>query len=139
MNQRLRMHAPGFSFIEIMAAVLILGLILAVSVPVYFNYVAGARVRSTTANLKVIKNTLNLYSMEHGKYPAKLIDLVERPKGETDKAWRPYLEKLPLDAWGNEFVYKILPSGSKHPFDLYSYGPNGPDQSTAEERISVWD
>lgn len=134
-----RQATPGFSLIEIMVAFLILGLVMAIAVPSYFGIVNSARARSTNASLQVVKNEVNLYQMEHGKFPARLVDLVERPKGEEGKGWRARMDKLPKDAWNNEFYYKVLPSGSKHPYELYSYGVSNPEDSTPEDRISAWE
>ena len=120
-----------------MAALLILGLIMAVAVPSYLAFTEGARSRSTDASLAVMKNAINLYYMEQGQYPAKLKDLVEKPKTET-KRWHQYLDKLPQDGWNFDFVYKVLPAGSKRPYELYSHGSASGPEGSPEERISVW-
>jgi general secretion pathway protein G len=131
--------APGFSLMEILVALFILGLVMAVGIPSYLYIQEMAAGRTTRASLQVLKNSINLFKMEHGKYPARLQDLVERPKGEEGKAWKPLIEKLPKDGWKQDFYYKLLPSGSKHPYELYSYGVENPEESTPESRISVWD
>lgn len=128
----------GFTFMELVVAILILGLLAAIAVPSYLRFAETARENTTKANLKTTKNNINLFHMEHGQYPTKLEDLVERPKGEAGKGWKPYLEKFPKDGWNSEFYYKVTPGGS-HPYELYSYGTNGPEGSTSEEHISVWD
>ena len=64
--------------------------------------------------------------------------MVEKPAGAAGKKWSlPYLEKgLPEDPWGNEFQYKVTPGG-EHPYELYSFGANGPD-APSEEYIDAW-
>ncbi len=139
MIQSRRHLNAGFTFIEIVVVVLILGLLMGIGIPVYRTFTEGARENTTKANLKLLKSSLDLYHAEHSKYPARLIDLVERPKGDAGKGWKQYVQKLPEDGWKNAFYYKVLPAGSKHPYELYSYGSNGPEGSAPEERLSAWD
>lgn len=134
---RRHMH-PGFSLIEIVVAMMIIGLLAGVAVPLYMRYAESAKESTTKTNLKVLKSSVDLFKIEQGKYPTKLQDLVERPKGLTG-SWKPYLEKLPVDGWKSEFYYRVNAGGSTHPYDLYSYGSNGPEAGIPEERISVWE
>ncbi len=139
MTQNQRLAAPGFSFIEIVIAIFIMALVMSIGVPSYFYFVNKARISTTRGNLTLLKNSINLYQMEHGKYPTRLLDLSERPQGDAGKSWRPYIDKLPKDAWAQDFYYKILPTGGKRPYELYSYGSaEGPD-TPVEDRLSAWD
>lgn len=132
---------PGFTLIELLVAVLILGILAGVGIPAYMRYAETARKNTTETNLKLIKQAVNLFKTEVGSLPKKLEELVERPSGPAGKKWKePYFEdgKLPKDAWGYEFVYRLTPQG-KQPFELYSNGgSNGPEEPD-EKRISVWD
>lgn len=130
---------PGFTFIELVVVILILGLLVGVGVPVYMRFTETAKENTTKANLKLLKSSIDLYHMENNRYPARLNDLAERPKGEAGKGWKAYIQKLPVDGWQREFYYKVLPAGGKRPYDLYSYGSNGPESNAPEERISAWD
>ncbi|MEX0940273.1 MAG: type II secretion system major pseudopilin GspG [Candidatus Babeliales bacterium] len=135
-EQEKRIVQPGFTFMELVVAVLILGILASVAGFAYLQFVGTAKESATKASLKSVKSAIDLYHIQHNKYPTRLRDLVERPKGEI-KGWKPAFEKMPKDGWGNEFYYKVTP-GKKHPYELYSYGSEGPEGS-AEERISVWD
>lgn len=135
MVHRERYHTPGFTFMELVVAILILGLLAGVGVPLYMRFVEQARERTTQSNLGLLKNTITQFNIELGKYPSRLEELVDRPKGEIGKKWKQYLEKLPKDGWGNDFYYKVT-QGGKKPYQLYSYGSGGPE---GESQISVWD
>lgn len=137
--QKKRYHlAEGMSFIEIMVVLFIIGLIASIGVPLFLNMLPGAQARTTKQTLLNIKSSLDLYYIEHGKYPQKLIDLVEKPKGEAGKKWTQYFQKLPVDAWQNEFYYKPTPGG-KHPYELYSYGGQTGSEEPEENRINIWE
>lgn len=128
--------SSGFSFIELMVYLFIIGLLMAVGVPAYFAIVERARINTTKQNLALLKQNLNLYNLEHGKYPPQLSYLVERPKDV--KQWHQYVERLPKDGWGQEFYYKVT-SGGKHPYELYSYGGSAGPEEPEDKYISVWD
>lgn len=119
----------GFSFIEIVVVLLIMGLLIGIAGPLAFRWVATGKVNTTMTNLKTLKGVITQYQMEQGKYPTKLEDLTNPPKGQ------PYMEDIPADGWGNEFVYKVT-SGKKHPFELYSQGDPGDEDA---ERIDAWE
>jgi general secretion pathway protein G len=138
MNTRVRSTAPGFSMIEIMIVIVIMGLLAGIGIPMYLGYAAQARQSTTKQNLSLIKSQLTLFNLQHGKYPPRLIDLVERPKGEIGKNWTQSFEKLPKDAWAQDFYYKTT-AGGKHPYELYSYGGYAGPEEPAESRVSVWD
>jgi general secretion pathway protein G len=132
-----RYHSPGFTFMELIVAILILGLLAGIGVPMYLRWAETARESTTQSNLRLLKNEITKFNIEHGKYPSRLEDLSERPKGEIGKKWKPYLDKLPKDGWSQEFYYKVTPGG-KNPYELYSYGGSAGPEEPAERRISVW-
>ncbi len=130
----------GFSLIEIMVAVLIMGILAAVVGAGTTAYLRRAAVNSTTASLNALSQALDMYKSDTGYYPKSLEELVEAPKGAQGKKWQgPYLSKAktPQDGWKHDFYYKVTP-GAKHPYDLHSYGPNG-EESPEEEHLSVWE
>ena len=139
-----RYGREGFSLMEIMIAVMILGLVGAMVGPAMFKYFANAKKTTTTSTLKSVQSAINMYKMEVGQYPSKLTDLVQQPRGDdkNSKKWNgPYMGTednpvLPEDGYGNELKYKLTPGG-KHPYELYSFGEN--ENSPKEEWISVWD
>ena len=129
----------GFSFIELIVAIAILGLLMAVAVPAYMGWVERGRVRSTEATIQNIKTTIFQYNLDTGTYPRALRDLEVRPSDEAiARKWRgPYMQSVPEDdPWGNPYVYRAV-SGQKNPYELYSTGSKG-SEGGKEDRIGIW-
>lgn len=129
---------PGFSFIEILVAITIMGVMIAAAVGM-FQYLGKASRTATDSNLQSVKMALQSYNSDTGQYPATLDELLNKPSDpKVAKRWRgPYLEKEVEDGWKHPFVYQLTKGGT-HPFELYSLGPNG-EAGTPEEQISVWE
>ncbi|MEZ5523948.1 MAG: type II secretion system major pseudopilin GspG [Pseudomonadales bacterium] len=119
----------GFTLIEIMVVIVILGILAALVVPNIMGRPDEARISAAKSDLKAISNALNLYRLDNYNYPSTdqgLQALVNKPSGEPEaKNWNPdgYLSKLPKDGWGNEYQY--LSPGAHGKFDLYSLGADG--------------
>lgn len=140
--QRRHLNMPGFTFMELVVAITILGIIAGIAGRALFTYLAEAKVGATQASLRVIKQEVKHYFDKTHKYPETLRDLVRKPADMTAREWGgPYFgddedeaePAVPQDGWGNDFVYKALP-GNHPPFTLYSWGKKGPD-SPEDERI----
>lgn len=124
-----RKHAParGFTLIEIMMVVIIIGILLAVVVPNVIGVDDRARVEAERASLRGIAQALELYKLDNRRYPSTeqgLEALVSAPSGFPEaKNWGPdpYLRKVPLDQWDNEYFY--LSEGRS--FELKSLGADG--------------
>ena len=129
----------GFSFIEIVFAVAIVGVMLAVLVPNVVGRFNQSRIDATKASLRAVKSAIDMFNADTSTYPNELNDLVERPTDERIAAkWAsPYLEKLSRDSWDNELQYERTSQGAEHPYELYSFGPHG-ESGADEERLSVW-
>jgi general secretion pathway protein G len=132
----------GFTLIELIIAIAILVILAGVIGPIVMNQLDKAKVSSTKSNLRSIKSAIDMFKIDTGKYPTKLRDLVEKPREENvAKKWQKggYLEggELPRDGWSEDFQYKVTPGG-KNPYELYSYGPQGPGSPNSEWH-SVWD
>ena len=132
-------NQSGFTMIEIMIVLGILGVLMAVLIPVGVNYYRQTFYTTTDLKLKKLQTAVDMYRLGIGQYPARLEDLIRRPSDpKVSSKWRgPYgglgkLEDLE-DGWGEPFVYKITP-GSTNPYELYSFGPDGPGSG---ERISA--
>lgn len=116
----------GFTMVELMAVLIILGLLAAVVAQQFAGRTDEARVKTTRMNLKILHQAVLQFKMDTGRYPSEeegLYELVEEP---TDiVGWNPggYLQTtdIPLDAWGNEFFYMLNPESGK-PFVIISYG-----------------
>ncbi|WP_456401657.1 type II secretion system major pseudopilin GspG [Persephonella sp.] len=129
----------GFTLLELLVVIVILSLIAALVIPKITGRVDEAKIDTTKVQLKELKRTLEMYKLDNGMYPTTeqgLKALVEKPKIPPEpKKWKQYLDTLPKDAWGNDFVY-ISPA-EKHPFELKSKGPDG--ELGTEDDISVWE
>ena len=119
----------GFSLIEIMMVVVIIGIVVAILVPNLVGQDDKARLQAELSNQRVIAQALELYKMDNRRYPTTeqgLEALVTKPGGFPEpKNWgpEPYLRKYPLDQWDNDYVY--LSDGKR--FDLKSMGADGTD------------
>lgn len=138
-----RTARAGFSLIEIMIAIAIMA-VLAVAVgPYLLGKLKKAKVSSAQTSLRTIDAAITSFHADIGQYPSRLRDLVKKPAEEAlARKWTdPYLkvknEEIQLDPWNNPFQYKATP-GAPHPYELYSFGPNGKG-SPKKEWISVWD
>lgn len=132
MNQR------GFTLIEVLVVIIILGLIAALVVPRITGRVDEAKVEATKIQMRAIKDALEQYKLDNGIYPTTeqgLKALIEMPNTPPlPSRWRPYLDKIPQDAWGRNFVY--LSPGINRPFELRSLGADGKEDT--EDDLDVW-
>ncbi len=126
----------GFSLLEIMVVLIIIGVLAAMVAPRFVDRADEAKVESTRVQMKTIGEALKLYRLQHGKYPTSaegLAVLVQAGRGG-----KKYLETMPKDAWGHDFVY--LSPGVHGDFDLLSYGGDGqPGGSGIDADIGNWE
>jgi general secretion pathway protein G len=117
----------GFTLIELMAVLVILALIMAVIVPNVMGRLDRAKVDKARADVGVLMQALKIYKLDHGRYPQQeqgLQALVVRPAvGAVPTNWRPSIEKLPSDPWGN--AYRYLNPGVRGDIDVFSLGADG--------------
>ena len=128
MSARKRTAQQGFTLLEIMVVVTILGLLAAFIVPNVIGQGEKAKADLAKANMASIANALDMYKLDNNRYPTTdqgLQALVEKPAEARN--WNPagYLSgsKVPEDPWGNEYIY--LSPGIDGPYDLLSYGADG--------------
>lgn len=118
----------GFSLIEIMVVIVIMGLLLSIVGPQVFDNVGKAQDQTVKAHFGNIKTALDTYRLDNFRYPTTeqgLEALVFQPSAEpVPKKWRQYMEKLPRDPWDNEYVYSS-PGDDGRPFDIVSLGADG--------------
>lgn len=130
-----RRRGAGFTFLEIMMVVVIIGILAAVVAPRLVGRTKKAKEAATKLSLQGIQNAIKQYEMDMGSFPKKLTDLYE----EQDKPWDgPYIDdgsKL-TDAFGEEFVYKSPGDHNKRGFDLASKGDD--KQENTEDDIVNW-
>jgi general secretion pathway protein G len=119
----------GFTLVEIMAVIIIIGLLAAIGAMNFLGQTDKARVTTTRANLKMLHNSVAQFKMDTGRYPTEeegLSILIEPPSDVTGYQPGGYIDstEIPLDAWGNEFVYIAYPESGK-PYVVVSYGADG--------------
>jgi len=119
----------GFTLIEIMVVLIIIGLLAGIVVPRLMGRTEEAKRTKTAVQIKNLQSALDLYKLDSGNYPTTdqgLQALIEKPAiGEIPRNWKEggYMDKIPKDAWGNNYVY--ISPGVHGDFDLYSYGADG--------------
>ena len=116
----------GFSLIEIMVVVVILGILAALVVPKIMNRPDEARAVKAKQDVLAIQNALDLYKLDNGTYPTTdqgLQALVEKPTSSPiPQNWQAYLKALPKDPWGHDYLY--LNPGQHGEVDVFTYGAN---------------
>lgn len=115
----------GFTLIEVLLVVVIIGILVGIAIPRLGGRVRQAQVAAAEADVNNIGMALRLYEVDNGTYPPNLQALINKPGNAPN--WRgPYLEKgLPKDPWGNDYIYQFPGTRNPHSYDLKSYGPDG--------------
>ncbi len=129
MKKRRRKNRYGFTMIELMAMLIIIGLLATLVVTKVATKIDQARVTTTKANLKVLHSAVTQFKMDTGRFPAEeegLMALVEQPSDVIRYEPGGYLEttEIPKDGWGNDFIYELFPETGKS-FVIKSLGADG--------------
>jgi general secretion pathway protein G len=124
--------SPGFTLIEMLVVLVIIGLIMGLVGPRVLNYLTDARIKAARLQIEALSNALDLYYLDTGRYPASnegLSALVKRP-GNVNTWNGPYIKGniVPLDPWGNAYVYRS--PGDRAPYEIVSLGSDGRDGGT---------
>ncbi|MDX1496520.1 MAG: type II secretion system major pseudopilin GspG [Salinisphaeraceae bacterium] len=118
----------GFTLIEIMVVVVILGILAAIAVPRIMSRPDTARITKAKQDIRVVENALKLYRLDNFNYPSTdqgLEALVRKPSGDPEaKNWNPdgYLDRLPKDPWGNPYQYLSPGVKNENGVDIYTLG-----------------
>lgn len=133
----------GFTLIEIMVVLIIIGLLAGIVVPKLMGRTEEAKRTKASVQIKNLQSALDLYKLDNGIYPSTdqgLHALVEKPAiGEIPKGWKEggYIDKIPKDPWGNNYVY--ISPGVHGDYDLYSYGADGEEGGESRDAdIQSW-
>ena len=143
-SARLSRTAAGFTLIEIMVVVVILGILATLVLPKIMGRPDEARAVAAKQDIGSVMQALSLYRLDNSRYPSTeqgLNALVTKPTTEPQPAnWKNggYLDKLPKDPWGN--LYQYLNPGVKGEIDVFSYGADGkPGGTGPDSDIGSWD
>lgn len=129
----------GFTLVEMLIVLAIMGIVIAVAVPGYLTFTRGAQKRATVGTLRNIKLAMERYREDVGDYPSSLRDLVKKPTDEKAEGWDgPYIsgKDEPKDGFGKNLHYSVTPE-AENPYELYSYGRKGRG-APKEEWIDAW-
>lgn len=133
-------RADGFTLIELMIVLFILGLLAALVAPRLMGRVGKAKQKTAQAQIQLLATTLDLFYLDVGRYPTEEEGLKAlRDKVDNLPAWGgPYLDKaVPSDPWGRPYHYKS--PGQHGPYDLYSLGADGAEGGEGENQdITNW-
>ncbi len=118
-----RNSSRGFTFVEILLVVVIIGILASMILPRFVGRSEQARQAAAQADINAsIATALDMFELDSGQYPEKPEDLMTKPSYVT--VWNgPYLKKKPIDPWGREYIYKV--SADKKDYELMSYGKDG--------------
>jgi general secretion pathway protein G len=139
-RQSARRGSGGFTLVEILVVITIIGLIMALVGPRVIGYLGEAKVKAAKIQIESFSSALDLYYLDAGRYPSSsegLGALAQRPGGAA--SWNgPYLKGaiVPNDPWGHAYVYRS--PGEHGPYDIVSYGADGQEggAGTAADIVS---
>jgi len=124
---KVKKNNKGFTLIEIMVVVIILGILTAIVAPNIIGRVGDAQVTAAKQTIRSIEGALRMYRLDNFNYPNTeqgIEALSKKPIGQNARNWKgPYLDRIPEDPWGNKYLYMY--PGLNGEFDVYTYGRDG--------------
>ncbi len=130
----------GFTLIEIMVVVVIIGLLAAIVAPNLIGNIDRAAVTRARADIRTIDNALNLYRLDNFRYPSTdegLEALVTNPGEASAPNWKQYLRSVPSDPWNNEYLYAS--PGRQGDYEIFTLGANGQEGGEGiDADIGTW-
>ena len=126
-NRTIRSRQHGFTLVELLLVLVILGILAAIVLPRFTNRTKQAQIAATQTQIATFKTALDAYEVDNGYYPKGkngLMDLIQQPRDAQN--WRgPYLQAdaIPPDPWGNQYIYECPGRHNPSSYDLSSLGP----------------
>lgn len=134
----------GFTLVEIMVVVVIIGLLAAFIVPRVMGRVDDARITKAQADLQTLETAISMYRLDTARFPSTaqgLAALVTKPEDPSLRNWKSggYIARIAKDPWGNEYRYRY-PGTRGREYDLYSLGPDGLEGSAggSDDDLGNW-
>jgi general secretion pathway protein G len=136
-----RIASRGFTLIEIMVVVVIIGLLAAFIVPQVMGRVEDARITKVQGDIRALESALAMYRLDTARYPTTeqgLRALVERPEDPTVRNWKAggYIKRVAKDPWGGDYRYEY-PGSRGGEYDLYSLGPDGQEGTDETDKDNI--
>jgi general secretion pathway protein G len=128
-NRKVRSRAQGFTLVELLLVLVILGILAAIVLPRFTNRTKEAQIKATITQIASFKTALDAYEVDNGYYPkgkSGLMDLIQQPRDAQN--WHgPYLSSdvVPQDPWHHDYIYECPGRHNPSSYDLSSEGPPG--------------
>jgi len=130
-----RVFRRAFTLVEMLLVVTIIGILAALVIPKIVGRSEQARATAAHADLSSIKTALDAFEVDNGFYPKSIQDLVTAPSNARN--WHgPYLDKVPQDPWGNNYVYYFPGKHNAGSYDLLSVGPDAKEGT--DDDVGNW-
>lgn len=136
MSHRLRRSRSGFSLLEILAVLVIIGILASAAALSVRGIMARARRNAVKGELATISSAIEQYASETGSIPTPAQGLDVLTKATASSAGHPYMENKPIDPWGHPYQYNI-PGRDGKPYEVFSLGADG--QEGGDDDIGTWD
>lgn len=131
-SSRRRVRRAGFTFVELLAVVIIIGVLSALIIPQFLGRTGQARRAVAESNIKDIEAAVQMFYHDYSRFPANIDELVTRPSDVEEGKWNPSLKAKNLtDPWGRKYLYR-QPGEDGRAFDVYSLGGDGQEGGEGE-------
>ena len=138
--RQLRHRQAGFSLIELLLVLVILAVLGTLVATKFTGRSEDARRTAALSQIRELSLAIDAFEVDTGQYPTTdegLDALAERPSSVSDDDWRGYMDRIPKDPWGNDYIYEQPGTNNKRSFDLSSAGPDG--RPGTDDDITNWD
>jgi len=134
-----RRKRQAFTLVELLLVLSILALLAGLVLPKLVGTGEKAKVKTAIAQIGAFKSALEMFEVDNGKFPpgrSGLQDLIVKPR-YASQDWHMYLDKIPKDPWGNDYIYECPGRHNPNSYDISSPGPDA--QAGNEDDIGNWD